>query len=198
MNKENYWSQRYVDEKTGWDLGMVSTPIKEYVDQLKDKTLKILIPGAGNAYEAEYMFREGFKNLYIIDISPLPLENFKKRVPDFPSAQILQGDFFELNDTFDIIIEQTFFCSFPPIDNNREKYVAKMHDLLSENGKLVGVWFNFPFTGDLTKRPFGSTQKEYEALFSSHFTLDVFEESYNSVPDRRGQELFGILKKRKR
>lgn len=42
---ENYWTERYGKGETGWDIGHVSTPIKEYVDQLEDKELKILIPG---------------------------------------------------------------------------------------------------------------------------------------------------------
>ncbi|MBX2829016.1 MAG: methyltransferase domain-containing protein [Flavobacteriaceae bacterium] len=196
-NEQQYWSQRYIENRTGWDLGQVSTPIKEYVDQLKDKELKILIPGAGNAYEAEYMFRVGFNNLYIIDISPLPLKNFKERVPDFPSDQIIEGDFFKLKDSFDLIIEQTFFCSFPPVDNNRERYAANMHKLLYDNGKLVGLWFDFPLTGDLTKRPFGGTKAEYESLFSPYFELKTLEASYNSVPNRGAKELFGILIKKK-
>jgi hypothetical protein len=53
MNEaENYWTNRYETESTGWDLGSPSTPLKTYFEQLKAKTLHILIPGAGNAYEA--------------------------------------------------------------------------------------------------------------------------------------------------
>lgn len=193
ISLENYWSDRYVNKSTGWDLGAVSDPLRFYIDQLEDKSIKILVPGAGNAYEAEYLYRSGFINTYIVDISRLPLDNFKQRVPDFPDSQIIHGDFFALTESFDLILEQTFFCSFPPIENNREKYVQKMHELLKPTGKLVGVWFNIPFMGDLTKRPFGSTKPEYVELLSTHFDVRTFEEAYNSVPDRAGQELFGIF-----
>lgn len=192
---EEYWSKRYVDQSTGWDLGDASEPLRTYVDQLEDKSLKILIPGAGNAYEAEYLFRSGFKNIYIMDVSQLPLQNFKNRVPDFPSEQLIYGDFFDHKEEYDLILEQTFMCSFPPIDNIREKYIQKMYELLKSEGKLVGLWFNIPFTGDLSKRPFGSTKKEYLELFSTCFKTIVFEEAYNSVSSRAGQELFGIFKK---
>lgn len=194
---EEYWSKRYLDHKIGWDLGNISAPIRDYIDQLNNKDIKILIPGAGNGYEAEYLYRSGFKQTYIIDISKLPLQNFKQRVSDFPNEQIIQGDFFQLEGQFDLIFEQTFFCSFPPIDNNREKYIDKMYALLKPKGKLVGLWFNFPFKGDLTKRPFGCTKPEYLELFAAHFELKVFEEAYNSVPDRVGKELFGVLQKKK-
>lgn len=193
---ESYWSQRYIDEMTGWDLGVPSKPITSYIDQLKDTNTKVLVPGAGNAYEVEYLFQNGFKNTYVMDISELPLQNFEKRVPDFPKDQLLHEDFFGFDGQFDLILEQTFFCSFPPINNNRKKYVQKMSELLKPGGKLVGLWFDIPFTGDLIKRPFGSTKEEYVELFSKYFEIEKFEKAYNSVEGREGQELFGILKKR--
>ena len=36
-----------------------------------------------NAYEAEYLFNQGFKNVFVMDISALPLRNFKERNPNF-------------------------------------------------------------------------------------------------------------------
>ncbi|MFS4468005.1 hypothetical protein [Maribacter sp. 2210JD10-5] len=50
QNEENYWTKRYHEEETGWDIGYPSTPLKAYIDQLEDKMISILIPGAGNAY----------------------------------------------------------------------------------------------------------------------------------------------------
>ena len=72
---EAYWTQRYQNKETGWDLGEPSTPLKEYIEQLSDKSIKILIPGCGNAYEAHYLFEKGFKNVFVIDLSPIPLQN---------------------------------------------------------------------------------------------------------------------------
>ena len=59
-----FWTQRYEQNQTGWDIGEISRPLKEYIDQLEDKNLKILIPGAGNAYEAEYLFKQGFTSYF--------------------------------------------------------------------------------------------------------------------------------------
>lgn len=192
---ENYWSDRYINQSTGWDLGEVSPPLQSYFDQLTNKELKILIPGAGNAYEAEYLFNKGFNNVYIIDVADQPLLDFKKRVPDFPSKQIIKGDFFELNNQFDLIVEQTFFCSFPPINNQREMYVDKMNQLLKPKGKLLGLWFNIPLTNDLEKRPFGGSKDLYISLFEPKFKVISFENCYNSIASRAGKEFFGIFKK---
>ena len=54
INK-NFWDTQYKEGNTGWDVGSITTPLKAYFEQLTDKSLAILIPGAGNAYEAEYL-----------------------------------------------------------------------------------------------------------------------------------------------
>ncbi|MFY7944514.1 MAG: SAM-dependent methyltransferase, partial [Crocinitomicaceae bacterium] len=100
---QKYWSERYENNETGWDVGSPSTPLKEYIDQLIDKNLKILIPGCGNAYEAEYLFNLGFKNVFVIDLSPIPLNNLKKRIPDFPDSNLIEGDFFGHVGSYDLI-----------------------------------------------------------------------------------------------
>lgn len=188
---KDYWEDRYTENNTAWDIGTHSTPIKTYVDQLKDKTLKVLIPGAGNSFEAEYLWNSGFKNVYIADFAKQPLENFKQRVPDFPNEQLLSHDFFELDTRFDLILEQTFFCALNP--SLREKYVEHMHQLLKPKGKLVGLLFNFPLT--TSEPPFGGSFSEYKSLFKDKFKIKVLETSINSIKERQGKELFFIFER---
>ena len=161
MTTEQYWSGRYENQITGWDIGYPSTPIKEYFDQIKDKNVRVLIPGAGNAYEAEYLHQQGFTNIFVMDIAPQPLEQFAQRVLDFPKAHLIQANFFEHQGEYDIIVEQTFFCSFPPLPENRQAYAKQIANLLPKGGKLVGLWFTFPLQGDLVRRPFGGSKDEY-------------------------------------
>lgn len=183
---QQYWTERYENEEVGWDIGYPSTPIREYIDQMVDKSIKILIPGAGNAYEAEYLWGKGFKNVFVADLSIEPLKNLKLRLPDFPSDQLLQINFFELEDQFDLILEQTFFCALNP--NLRPSYVNKMHTLLMPSGKLVGLLFNIPLHDD--HPPFGGKKSDYEKLFIDHFMTNKMEEAFNSIPARMGSELF--------
>ena len=183
---EDFWDNKYKTNKTGWDLGQVSPPLKTYFDQLTNKELKILIPGGGNSYEAEYLLNTGFTNVYVVDISKLALENLKKRVPNFPSSNLIHQNFFDLELKFDIIIEQTFFCALDP--NLRKNYVHKMHSLLNENGKLVGLLFDAKLNED--HPPFGGDKKEYIALFKNQFDIKILEDCYNSIQNRQGMELF--------
>lgn len=185
MNKE-FWSLRYEENQTGWDIGEISRPLKEYIDQLEDKNLKILIPGAGNSYEAEYLFKNGFKNVHVIDISEKPLQNLKNRVYDFPDEQIIEGDFFQLEEKFDLILEQTFFCAIPV--EKRPEYARHASKILKPGGKIAGLLFKFPLTED--GPPFGGSKEEYLQYFSPYFEIDTLEESYNSIKPRQGNELF--------
>ena len=183
---EDYWDNRYKTNNTGWDIGHISTPLKAYFDQLTNKDLKILIPGSGNAYEAEYLYKNGFKNVYVVDLSETALHSFKNRVPDFPQKQLLHIDFFDLDMTFDLIIEQTFFCAIAP--KLRKMYAYKMRQLLTESGKLVGLLFNVPF--NLEQPPFGGNKTEYVTYFTPYFNMAIFEPCYNSIESRKNRELF--------
>jgi len=192
LNK--YWSNRYVEGLTGWDIGHASTPIKAYVDQLSNKELRILIPGAGRGYEAEYLYEEGFSQVHMLDISSQPLLDFQSRVPEFPKDQLIQANFFDHKGTYDLILEQTFFCSFEPHKETRELYAQQMHKLLRPGGKLVGLWFDHPL--DINgKRPFGGSKEEYLSYFLPYFKKVQLERCYNSILPRAERELFGILEK---
>lgn len=193
--EKTFWEQHYQDGNTGWDIGYPSTPIKAYFDQVRNREARILIPGAGNAYEAEYLYRSGFHNVFVLDIAQSPLRALQQRFPDFPPEQLIQANFFEHTGQYDFVVEQTFFCSFPPLPENRKAYAQHVHQLLKPGGKLVGLWFCFPLTGDLEKRPFGGSAQEYLSYFEPFFKVQTLEPCYNSIKPRQGNELFGVFLK---
>lgn len=184
MEKE-YWEKRWQENQTGWDVGTVTAPLKDYFEQLTDKNISILIPGCGNAYEAEYLVENGFKNVFIVEISDLAITSFLQRYPKFPKENIFNDDFFKLNKTFDLIVEQTFFCAIDPA--MRVEYAKKSASLLNSNGKLVGLLFNRDFEGG---PPFGGHEEEYVKTFAPYFNIEIMETAYNSIGPRAGTELF--------
>ena len=185
LNK-NYWNNRYKKKETGWDVGYASTPLKNYIDQLENKEIRILIPGCGNAYEAEYLHLKGFNNVFLLDIAPMALKQFSERVPSFPKKNLIQENFFEHHGSYNLILEQTFFCA---IDQKlRNDYVNKIHQLLIPKGKLVGLLFSQKFEN--THPPFGGTKEEYKKRFSTLFEIQKMELAYNSIEARKGRELF--------
>lgn len=188
----NYWEERYQKNEIGWNVGAITTPIKEYIDQLKDKTIPILIPGGGNGYEFEYLIHNGFEHSFVVDYAATPLENIKKRMPELDEKQLIHSDFFELEGQFDLIIEQTFFCAIDP--KLRAAYVQKMKSLLKPKGKLAGLLFQFPLTE--AGPPFGGSIEEYKNLFENDFNIITLETAHNSIKPREEKELFFIFEKK--
>lgn len=190
----DYWDERYKNHQTGWDLGAISSPLKAYFDQLAEKNIKILIPGAGNSYEAIYLAENGFTNITVVDISQLVTTSLSEaiQVRGYQDViTIIHGDFFSLEGNYDLIVEQTFFCALDPL--NREAYIRKMAALLAGNGKLVGLLFNRDFPDN---PPFGGNQEAYRQLFSVHMRILKMTPCYNSIPARNGTELFLIAEKK--
>lgn len=190
MEKE-FWEQRWQAGETGWDLGEVSPPLKAYIDQISEKSIAILIPGAGNAYEAKYLAEKGFTNVTVVDIVPSIIATLRASEVG-EKVNFINADFFTIKGNFDLIIEQTFFCAIHP--SNRSRYVQKMHELLEPNGKLVGLLFNCSFENG---PPFGGDIEEYRSLFSIYFDTVSLEPCYNSIGPRAGKELWLSCTKKK-
>ncbi len=196
MNKkldQQYWSDRYKNGETGWDAGKITTPLKLYFDRIPQKDLQILIPGAGNAHEAEYLINKGFTNVSVCDLAAEPLADLKKRCPSMKEEQLIQGDFFELKEQrYDLIVEQTFFCAIDP--KLRKNYFLKMLALLKPGGKLAGLLFNDVLNTDFP--PFGGNKEEYLNYIPSEFSVLQFEPCADSIAPRQGRELFIELQKK--
>ena len=188
-----FWDERWKTNDTGWDLNTISPPLKSYFDVMTCKNKSILIPGCGNAYEAEYLLQNGFKNITVIDIAPTLVQQLLDKFSEYAGKEltVICGDFFKHTGQYDFIIEQTFFCALEK--NRREEYVTKMNLLLNENGKLTGLLFNKEFENS---PPFGGSKDEYLKLFSVDFIIEKMEICTNSVQPRLDTELFFEFKKK--
>lgn len=189
---KDYWNNQYLANQTGWDLGEVSPPLKAYIDQLTNKNIKILIPGCGNTYEADYLVEKGFTDITLIDIAPALVDKLKNKYSSLPQVKVILGDFFELSGAYDLVLEQTFFCAIEP--SLRSAYVKKMFEILAPGGVLAGVLFDREF--DQPGPPFGGCKCQYEPMFSSFFDFLHFEPCRNSADPRQGTELFIELRRK--
>lgn len=188
INSRDYWNNLYENRDTAWDIGFPAPAITEYADQLKNKEIAILIPGCGNAHEAEYLLSQGFNNITLIDIAPMLTAALQKRFSKDLNNRIrvVSGDFFDHPGKYDLILEQTFLSALHP--SVRPKYVHKMHSLLEPGGHLTGVLFSRVFEED--GPPFGGTAPEYELMFAPQFNIKTLDPCYNSIERRKGSEVF--------
>lgn len=191
MLDKDYWNNRWQNGDTGWNIGYAAPALTEYANQLKDKNISILIPGCGNAYEAEYLLQNGFTNITLLDIAPEVVAAMRKRF-EGKDINIICGDFFTHEQQYDLILEQTFFCALVP--EQRGDYVRKAASLLKEGGKIAGVLFSRSF--DKEGPPFGGNADEYKALFEPYFDILKMEPCRNSIPPREGTEVFVIFQKK--
>jgi methyl halide transferase len=186
MEKE-FWENRYKEKTTGWDIKAVSTPIKEYIDQLSNKELSILVPGCGFGHEVIYLFNQGFKHITALDFAR---ESLSKISEHSSEIKTISEDFFMDSGSYDLIFEQTLFCAIDP--TRRDEYAKKCAELLNENGKYVGLLFDREFEGG---PPFGGSTQEYQTRFSNYFSSVEISPCYNSIEARKGTEAFIIAKK---
>ncbi len=186
---QSYWNDRWKNREMGWDIGYASPAITAYMAQYPHKTAAILIPGCGNAYEAEYLVVNGFTNITVMDIAPAAVAALQEKFAAIPGVRILCEDFFQHEGNYDLIIEQTFFCAISP--QQRNDYVKKAASLLKKNGKIIGVLFDTVF--EKQGPPFGGTVAEYKSVFSTCFEIKKMEACYNSIPPRSGAEVFIVL-----
>ncbi len=190
---KDFWDDRWKNKETGWDIKSVSPPLKQYIDTVEDKNAAILIPGCGNAYEAEYLLENGFTNITVIDLSPTLIQNLLEKNKKYAGRQltVICGDFFRHSGKYDLILEQTFFCALLP--SQRKNYVEKIHSLLDTGGKLAGLLFDKQFESG---PPFGGSKEEYLHLFQDTFEVKEMEPCTTSIAPRMGTELFFIVKRK--
>lgn len=170
-------------------MGMASPPLVTFTATWPHKEARVLIPGCGNAHEARVLLQQEFQHITLLDIAPDLTQQLQQQLTGTP-IQVLNADFFEHSETYDLILEQTFFCALDPL--LRPAYVQQMHKLLVPGGLLVGVLFNRSFEGG---PPFGGSQSEYEGLFGNYFRIKKMELCTNSIPPRMGSELFFIVER---
>lgn len=186
MNQRIDWENRWKNHQLGWDIGYPAPAITSHFEHIQQKHARILIPGCGNAYEAEYLFQNGWTNVFVIDISPTAIDVFRQRFPKFPSNQALVGDFFEHSARYDFVVEQTFFCALPI--SMRDAYARKMAEIIKFNGRLIGLVFDDASL--VNGPPFGGKASSYLKYFTPYFTIGTYEPTLLSIPERMGREYF--------
>ncbi|MEC5157323.1 methyltransferase domain-containing protein [Chryseobacterium sp. MP_3.2] len=187
----NYWERKWQNSETGWDLGQSCPAMEAYIEHYQNPEAKILIPGCGNAYEADFLWNLGYRNITVLDFAPKAVDYLLEKFNGKEGIEVICENFFDHSGSYDLILEQTFFCALPPLMRNN--YAHKMHDLLHQKGRLVGVLFNRNF--EQNGPPFGGSISEYELIFKNYFQIIKLEKCETSLPARQETEAFINLRK---
>lgn len=180
----DFWTVRYTAGQTPWDFGGVPAALKSFLARCSVPG-KVLIPGCGSGYEVQAFHAAGHE-VTAIDFSPAAVEQ-AKRVLGVLGEWVILGDFFThdfAQRRFDLIYERTFLCSMTP--TRWPEYVNRVADLLSVEGKLIGIFLYGQ--ASMSGPPFPLTETEAEQLLKRHFQLVRSEPVTDSLPLFRSME----------
>ena len=186
-----FWNNKYNLNEDKWDINAPTPIFKEWSFSLNtSKPLNICIPGCGKGHDAIFFASIGH-NVCAIDFSSSAI-NYLKNKNVYKNLTILEMDFFKISEkyynTFDVIIEYTFFCAFNPC--YRKKYVSICKKLLKKRGKFIGVIFPIFKTKNKNGPPFIIDLDKFEELFVHDFHLIKKGISDLSIKPRKDNEIF--------
>ena len=195
MSDADSWNQRYVEGRTGWDLGAPPPALVRILHATPPtpKALRVLVPGAGRGLDAIAWAQAGHE-VVAIDFAPLAVAAMREHTAARGIAmEVLQADIFQLPQafagTFDRVWEQTCFCAIPV--ERRADYVRAMATVLRPGGRLVGLLWNH---GEEGGPPFDVRREDVEALFPPLFTVESIEAVPDSVAGRTPELLVELRK----
>ena len=189
------WQRHYDEDDLGWDLGQVAPP---FVNLFESKTIfpgKTLVPGCGRGHEVIFFAENGFE-VTAVDFSLGAINHLKSTVQERKlKCEILHMSFFEIdavhNGTFDVVIEQTFFCAISP--EQRTSYVSTVARALKQGGMLAGLFYHTEEEGG---PPFNTTREDIVKHFSDSFEIRQLTKAEDSAERRKNKEWLVILVKK--
>ena len=187
---ESFWSGRYNESHTPWDLSTHHPAIDWVVPRLKLSRSRILVPGSGKGHDVKKLTDLGHQ-VTGLDFSP---QATKEAQTLYPESNFICGDLFrqDFNSEFDVIFEHTLYCALSP--SKRGQIIKSWLRLLGDDGCLIGV---FNVSCKQSGPPFGMTEWELEELLSPYFTINFWGRLRGKESPRPGKELFVHAQKKK-
>ncbi|HEY9787825.1 MAG TPA: methyltransferase domain-containing protein [Candidatus Obscuribacterales bacterium] len=200
VDDREYWEILYRMQKTPWELNTFSPPLKTFLDSpYKVPPGRIFVAGCGTGHDALFFASRGFE-VHGVDFAPSAIratqQKFQQAGVLNSKGFLLERDVFDMHDYdgyFDYALDHAFFCSIHP--SRRKQYAYTLRDLLKPTGKLIAVFWLIERQGG--GAPFATTNDDIFATFKELFSFDIVFEPPDSVPSRKGKELFCLMSVKK-
>jgi SAM-dependent methyltransferase len=189
------WETLYKTQKIEtmpWYNENLDSDLENELDQRKITSGKLLDLGTGPATQAVWLAKRGFKVIGS-DLSEAAIKRARnlyvnEKNVDFIVDDILNSKLRE--NEFDYILDRGCFHVLLPAD--RQRYVAKIKQILKDNGMLFLKCFS-----DKEPRqegPYKFSQEEIRGLFSKYFRIDSIKETvYQGTLDPFPKALFVVI-----
>ena len=192
----SFWNDKYIDEKTKWDIGGPTPILTNYLQNKKTNIGKVCVLGCGNGHDVIELSRYN-NEVYAVDFSKQAIQNLENKISDSNlMIKLINEDIFNLDqnylNSFDMVFEYTCYCAIHP--NQRKRYFDLVHKILKKDGILYGIFIPFDKkTND--GPPFKVNLNEIKNYTTDKFDIIKNYMSDLSIPQRRNRERVIILKK---
>lgn len=187
----DFWDERFGKHFTPWDKGGVPIDLQDFLKRetkINAQAHACLIPGCGQAYEAQFLAAQGWQ-VAAIDFSIEAVTQAKEKLGN--SAHLVeQADFFTYQVPFAVnrIYERAFFCALPPA--MRVQIVARWAELLPAQGLLFGYFFiDDDLNASRKGPPFRTSSSELESLMADDFI---------KLEDQASQDALAVFESKER
>ncbi len=184
----NFWSQRYQEGSTSWDLRSPAPALRDFLPKLKVPRSRILVMGAGSGHDAALLAQAGHL-VTAVDFAPEAIAMSRQQFAGVANLEFVEADCFALDreyeGNFDIVFEHTFFCAITP--EQRRDLIKIWARVLAPGGQLLAIFFVHPLRNG---PPFGVSEWEVRAYLQGAFRVLNWQRIRSSVPSRLGNELW--------
>ncbi len=189
------WERHYETDDLHWDLGKAAPPFVRLWQEKNISPGNVIVPGCGRGHEVLFLAERGFQ-VTAVDFSRGAVEFLTTALAKRAfGGRVLHQDFFELDpeydNSFDLLLEHTFFCAIGPA--MRKQYVATAGRLLKSGSLLIGLFYE---TGEKDGPPFNTTRNDVVDNFFEQFTIETLDKTRHSAERRQGKEWLGILRRK--
>ena len=193
MAEADSWNQRYVDGRTGWDLGAVPPVIHREAEawiathgEAARASASVLVPGAGRAHDARGWAKAGFPTT-AVDFAPLALREAEALArADGVELELVEADVTALpapwKDRFAVVWEQTCLCALPV--ELREPYLDELRRVVMPDGLVLALLWNH---GNEGGPPWDMTEALVRRLVEGRFEVLSREAVADSPAGRSGE-----------
>jgi len=146
-----YWEKRYQDDKVKtFDWLQDYQSLKAIIEQVCTKTSKILMLGCGNALISEDMYKDGYCNIYNIDISETVIQTMAERNKEMIAMTYEVMDCTDLKYAtgfFDVVIDKSTIdalCCGPDPDLTVARMTKEVQRVLKPSGVYCIISYGNP------------------------------------------------------
>ncbi|MFN8846699.1 MAG: methyltransferase domain-containing protein [Bdellovibrionales bacterium] len=193
VEKADFWSNCYIEGRTGWDLQAPHPALIDMHPRLKLPKSRVLVLGCGAGHDAAYLAREGHL-VTAVDFSSEALQRAQNLYGTL-GIEFLQLDVFNLpakfTKNFDFVLEHTLYCAVSP--SRRKELVQVWNRCLVPGGYFMGIFFT------MEKRvgpPYGAREWEIRERLKKSYHILFWGRLGNSPGWRDGVELFTMGQKK--